>query len=87
MSITTWGLVIWRSVVTSWNPGSARSFASSSGAQWYSSAVSASWSVYWYWLLVTWPPTWIDGRFWRYTRTPGHRGQLRAQRLDDLVGA
>ena len=61
MSTTTWGLVIWRSVLTSWSAGSCRSRSYSSGAQWYSSWRSVSWSVYWYSALVSCPPIRIVG--------------------------
>ncbi len=67
----TCGLRICRSEETSCTIGSARSLSVRSPAARYSSSVSEPCRVYWYWLLVSWPPIRIGGGFWRKARMPG----------------
>ena len=57
ISIARCGAAICWSEATSCSSGSFRIAASTIGAQWFSSALSVSVSVYWYWVRLRRPPT------------------------------
>ena len=84
---STWtvGLLRFRSLVTSRNPGSWARRARKVWAQSCSSARSVSWSVYWYWALDRLPADADGGRVLREGLEPDHRGELGAQAGDDLI--
>ena len=67
------GFLICRSLVTSWSPGSSRSFASRLGAARRAPRWSVPWSVNWYWLLRrACPPIRIGRRVLHEDPDPRH---------------